>query len=79
MPEDDPQQMILHLLDVLSVGMARGFEQVDRRFDLLEGRFVSLERRLDDLTAETRGGFDRVERRIGNVETRVERLETETR
>jgi hypothetical protein len=79
MADDDPQQKVLHLLDVLSVGVARGFDRLEGKFDSLEGKFDSLEGKLATLEGKVDAGFERVERRLGNLETRVEGIETEVR
>lgn len=42
MADDDPQQKVLHLLDVLSVGVERGFDRLEGKVGILEGKVDAL-------------------------------------
>jgi hypothetical protein len=63
--KDDRFEKIFRLLDVISIEVAAGRNE--------------LRSETADIRKEMRAGFGRVERRLGNLETRVEGVESEMR
>jgi archaellum component FlaC len=82
---DETGRKILQLLDVLSVEVAAGRNDIrglDAKVTGLDAKVTGLDAKVAGLDAKVTGleaKVDRLDRRLGRVETRVEGVETELR
>lgn len=75
---DETERRILKLLDVISVEVVAGRNDIQR----LDAKVTGLDAKVTGLDAKVTGldvKVDRLDRRLGRVETRVEGVETELR